>query len=91
MALGTARDITTWDSYVEGPRWALPSGWLEKGLIEANATLRCHNLQEIEIVSVREHTSFLRRTIIFKLRGERASLAAFIKTMETAVREYNAF
>jgi hypothetical protein len=70
-------DIGTWESWLEAGRWMLPSGWLEREVINANAAARKLGYQPLEIVYVKERTSFMNRTILFKLRGQAIVLTAF--------------
>lgn len=80
-------DYVEHDSYVEGPKFAFPSGWLERAVIDANADLDREN--RIEIVRVRETTTWFTRTIIFTIGGKPAILQAFMNALKQAIEDYN--
>lgn len=79
------------DSYIEGPRWALPEGWLEKTLIEANSMLADKGWKKIDLVEVKYSKSFTQRTIVFTLRGEAYPIQLLLEWIEKAVNEYNLY
>lgn len=81
--------VLSHDSYIEGPRWALPEGWLEKAVMEANSILMPKGWKKIEIESVRYAKTFTQRTIFFTLHGEAYPIAKFLELMESSIIEYN--
>lgn len=86
------RDICLWESYLEGPRWALSETLIEQGIIDFNAAARKRSLNyELEIIYVRESHTVMRRTLLFKIRGERASLEIFKEGLMQSVRDYQGF
>lgn len=78
---------STITSYIEGPKTALPSGWLQKAIIQFNAV---SGWDSLKITEVNETTSWFRRTIFFSLSGPAFPLQVFVDEIETAVNNRNA-
>lgn len=72
----------TIESYIEGPRWALPEGTIQKFILDCDA-------RPIKLIYERRSTTLLRATIFFKVEGPEVYLIAFKKVLERTLDEYN--
>jgi hypothetical protein len=81
--------ITKHEAYIEGPRFALGSGFIERTVIEANSVLTKKGWKPIEVVSTKEFTSLMTRTIIFVLSGEAYPVQFYLDKIEETINEFN--
>lgn len=63
--------LAHWETYLEGPRWALPEGTIRKGIID------CGLHGKVELVYEQRTTSLTRATIFFKVQGPHRYVSAF--------------
>lgn len=73
------------DSWIEGPRWAFGPLWLDRQVSAANNELVSKGWKAIEIVKQREEKTFLRKGIVFTLRGEAYAISFFLNALADAV------
>lgn len=71
--------IGTIESYIEGPRWALPAGTVRKFAMNFR----------LKMDYERRETSLIQATIFFKVHGRVADLERFQKAFQQAVAEHN--
>ena len=73
------RDSRRWQSYIEGPRWAIGVSTIYD-LAAATGCL---------VESVAEHKGLLTKTVTFALRGSSSQIDLAEKVLGNALAEYN--
>ena len=78
----------TIESYIEGPRWRLPEGWIRKNVIKFNHELEAQNKgwSRVKVLSETADNSLMRRLITFELGGEAYPVQLFLNILEEAVK-----
>lgn len=98
----TDLSLASWESYISGPRHALRSDFIERAVLDANGVIQAVNREfrqgeapmqfgELRVDYVRERTSWLSRTLLFKISGPRFVLESFQKDLIKQMQAYNAF
>lgn len=62
--------IGTIESWIEGPRMGIDPAWFDRQIISLNGQLQDKGWQPIEVVYVKERTTWFTRNFTFKLRGQ---------------------
>ncbi len=70
-------DIVTWESLIEAPRWVLREGSVEIAITDWNWMLKNKGWEPVELVYNKEYKTFMTRTIMFKIRGQRYPVELF--------------
>jgi hypothetical protein len=83
----SAYDVGFIESWIEAPRFMLPSGFIEEGVMLVNSMMRRKRLDymPLEIVYVDERQGWFSRRIFFKVRGQRVPLTTFKQLFDDAV------
>lgn len=78
------------DSYIEGPKFALPAGWMERTRIEFNAESTSFGWKPIK-VKWSESTTWLRRTIYFTVSGQAFPVQLFLEAIEKSIIDHQGY
>jgi hypothetical protein len=83
-------DTILWEGVIDGPRFAIASGWMDGAVVHFNFSVRKRGIPgRIELVSARESTTFIRRQIVYKISGPRNLVETFNRNLERMMSEYN--
>lgn len=72
-------DRGTWESYLEGPRWAFNAGTIRRAAIDYG----------LEVEYIHEDKGWFTKTVSFKISGPRRMMTIFRNAMVEAVQAWN--